>query len=144
MASSTGESASLQSTLAEQSDDLVQKADVVVRLYETASTAKVNRLRLIQVTFLACALALLAAGSWITRRSLLKPLGDLGLAAKRLGENNLDTPVQVEGPVEVRALSQAFDEMRSRLHGAREELIRWNSTLEHRLDFHDTSTEVVS
>ena len=133
MASSTSGSALLQSRLAEQSDNLVQKADVVVRLYEAASTAKVNRLRAIQVTFLVSALALLAMGAWITRRSLLKPLRALGVAAKRLGEKDLDTPVQVEGPVEMQALSQAFDEMRSRLHTAREELIQWNATLEQRV-----------
>ena len=71
--------------LEDQSNDLVQKADVVVRLYETTSTAKVNRLRNIQVTFLVLALALLATGAWMTRRSLLKPLQELGLSAKRLG-----------------------------------------------------------
>jgi nitrate/nitrite-specific signal transduction histidine kinase len=76
---------------------------------------------------------LLSAGAWITRRSLLKPLHDLESAAKRLGENDLDTWVQVEGPVEMRTLSHAFDEMRSRLHVAREELIQWNSTLEQRV-----------
>lgn len=126
-------SAESQISLETQSDDLAQKADLVVRLYEEASTAKVNRLRAIQVTFLVCALALLAVGAWMTRRSLLKPLQALGLAAKRLGENQLDAPVQVEGPEEMRALSQAFDEMRSRLHTAREELIQWNSTLEQRV-----------
>jgi nitrate/nitrite-specific signal transduction histidine kinase len=105
----------------------------VVRLYEASSTARVNRLRLIQITFLVFALVLLGIGAWITRHSLLQPLQDLGLAAKRLGENDLDTPVQLEGPVEMRALSQAFDEMRSRLHGARSELIEWNTTLEQRV-----------
>lgn len=123
----------LQPKLEQQSDALVQKADLVVRLYEAASTAKVKRLRAIQLIFLACALALLAVGAWITRRSLLKPLRDLGLAAKRLGENRLDVAVQVEGPLEMRALSAAFDEMRSRLHAAREELIQWNVTLEQRV-----------
>ncbi|MBK9207492.1 MAG: hypothetical protein IPL71_03960 [Anaerolineales bacterium] len=75
-------SASLQVTLEGQSDDLVQKADVVVRLYEATSTAKVNRLRIIQVVFLVFAMLLLAVGAWMTRRSLLKPLDDLVLAAK--------------------------------------------------------------
>ena len=55
------------------------------------------------------------------------------MAAKRLGENQLDAPIQVEGPEEMRALSQAFDEMRSRLHTAREELIQLNTTLEQRV-----------
>lgn len=130
---STPSSNILQTSLEEQSDDLVQKADLVVRLYEAASTAKVNRLRAIQGTFLVFAIMLLAVGAWITRRSLLKPLEDLGLAAKRLGENRLDAPIQVEGPEEMRALSQAFDEMRSRLHTARGEFIQWNATLEHRV-----------
>lgn len=133
MTSPAADGSSLRTALATQSDDLVQKADVVVRLYETASTAKVNRLRGIQVTFLVCALALLAVGAWITRRLLLMPLQGLGLAAKRLGENRLEAPVQVEGPEEMRALSQAFDEMRSRLHAAREELIQWNVMLEQRV-----------
>jgi two-component system nitrate/nitrite sensor histidine kinase NarX len=130
---SSAASASQQSALETQSDDLLQKADVVVRLYEASSTAKVNRLRAIQITFLACALALLTVGAWITRRSLLKPLQDLSLAAKRLGENDLVTPIQVEGPAEMRTLSQAFDEMRSRLHAAREELLQANVTLEQRV-----------
>ena len=130
---SSAGSTSLQITLEAQSDDLVQKADTVVRLYEATSTAKVNRLRAIQIIFLVCALALLVIGAWITRRSLLKPLQGLGLAAKRLGENQLDAPIQVEGPEEMRALSQAFDEMRSRLHTAREELIQSNITLEQRV-----------
>ncbi|MBL8078179.1 MAG: type IV pili methyl-accepting chemotaxis transducer N-terminal domain-containing protein [Anaerolineales bacterium] len=126
-------SPALQTSLEGQSDDLVQKADVVVRLYEANSTAKVNRLRVIQVVFLVLAMMLLAVGAWITRRSLLKPLQDLGVAAKRLGENQLDAPIQVGGPEEMRALSQAFDEMRSRLHTARGELVQWNATLEQRV-----------
>ncbi|MBI3175358.1 MAG: type IV pili methyl-accepting chemotaxis transducer N-terminal domain-containing protein [Chloroflexi bacterium] len=133
MTSSASESVLLQITLEKQSDDLVQKADTVVRLYEVASVAKVNRLRSIQLTFLVCALALLAVGGGITRYSLLKPLRELGVAAQCLGQNDLDTAVQVEGPEEMRALSRAFDEMRSRLHTAREELIHWNTTLEQRV-----------
>jgi two-component system nitrate/nitrite sensor histidine kinase NarX len=127
------DSASLQATLESQSDTLVQKTDMVVRLYEATSTAKVNRLRAIQVTFLVCALALLAVGAWVTRRSLLKPLQMLVLAARRLGENELEMPVKVQGPEEMQALSQAFDEMRSRLHSARDELVQWNATLEQRV-----------
>ncbi|WKZ42667.1 MAG: type IV pili methyl-accepting chemotaxis transducer N-terminal domain-containing protein [Anaerolineales bacterium] len=131
--SSATDSASLQSTLEAQSSNLMQKADAVVHLYEATATAKVNRLRVIQVIFLACALGLLAVGAWITRHALLKPLHELGMAAKRLGENDLATAVQVEGPEEMRALSQAFDEMRVRLRAAQNELIQWNVTLEQRV-----------
>ncbi|MBI1793257.1 MAG: type IV pili methyl-accepting chemotaxis transducer N-terminal domain-containing protein [Chloroflexi bacterium] len=129
----SADSVSLLITLEKQSDNLVQEADAVVRLYEVTSTAKVNRLRFIQIVFLVFAIMLLAVGAWMTRRSLLKPLDDLGLAAKRLGENQLDAPIQVEGPEEMRTLSQAFDEMRSRLHTARGELIQWNAALEQRV-----------
>lgn len=130
---SAADLASLKMVLEEQSDILVQKADTVVRLYEAALIAKVNRLRIIQTVFLICAFALLAAGAWVTRRSLLKPLLELGMAAKRLGGNDLGTPVHIEGPEEMRALSFAFEEMRIRLYDAREELVQWNATLEQRV-----------
>ena len=124
---------SLQTDLETQSDALVQKADAVVRLYESASIAKVNRLRVIQSAFLISALTLLAMGAWTTRHSLLKPLQALGVAAKRLGENRLDAVVQVQGPEEMRVLSQAFDDMRLGLQSARGELIQWNAELERRV-----------
>jgi nitrate/nitrite-specific signal transduction histidine kinase len=97
------------------------------------ATQTTDYLRVVQIILPCCALALLIISAWMTRRSLLKPLQALGLAAKRLGENRLDAPIQVEGPKEMRALSQALEEMRSRLHIAREELIQWNTTLEQRV-----------
>jgi nitrate/nitrite-specific signal transduction histidine kinase len=133
IAASPSESGLLQDDLGVQSEILVQKTDAVVRLYEAASIAKVNRLRLIQFVFLISALALLAVGAWITRRSLLKPLLALGVAAKRLGKNQLDGAVQVQGPEEMRVLSQAFDDMRLSLQSARVELIQWNAELEQRV-----------
>jgi two-component system nitrate/nitrite sensor histidine kinase NarX len=113
---------------------LVERADQVVRLYEASATAKVNRLRAMQLGFLAAALALLATGAWLTRRAVLLPLQDLALAARRLGENDLDTAVQVAGPQEVQALSQAFDAMRLSLRASRAELLELAATLETRVD----------
>ena len=47
----------------------------------------------------------------------------VGIGGKKTrGENQLDAPIQVEGQEEMRVLSDAFDEMRSRLHVAHEEL----------------------
>ena len=123
----------LQDNLGIQSKILVQKTDAVVRLYEAASIAKVNRLRLIQFVFLISALALLAVGAWTMRSSLLKPLLALGVAAKGLGKNRLDAAVQIQDPEEMRVLSQAFDDMRLSLHSARVELIQWNAELEQRV-----------
>jgi nitrate/nitrite-specific signal transduction histidine kinase len=117
----------------QQSTKLAGQADVVVRLYEADSTAKVNRLRVIQIGFFFCALILLSAGVWLTRRSALVPLRELTLAANRLGGDDLETVIRVEGPEEMRVLSQAFESMRLSLRSSRRELIELNDSLEERV-----------
>ncbi len=120
-------------TIEAKSSNLVQEADVVVRLFEASSTAKVNRLRFIQISFLVCALGLLVSGAWITRKSVLLPLKQLGQAVTRLGENDLDTALKVDDPEELRALSRSFEAMRIRLRSSRQELIQMNDKLEERV-----------
>lgn len=117
----------------EKSSKLVEQADMVVRLYETDATAKVNRLRAMQIGFLICALVLLGAGALVTHKSVLKPLETLSHAAVRLGGNDLDTPVQVESPEEMRMLSESFDSMRRNLRVSRQELVQLNVSLEDRV-----------
>lgn len=117
----------------EISSKLVEKADVVVRLYEADATAKVNRLRAMQIGFLTGALVLLVIGAMITHYSVLKPLKVLSCAAVRLGGNDLDTPVQVESPEEMRLLSESFDSMRRNLRASRQELVQLNESLEERV-----------
>lgn len=112
---------------------LARQADMVVQLYEADSTAKLNILRNIQLGFLFFALVLLAGGAWVTRQSVLKPLAELGVVAGHLGGNDLETPVQVQGPEEMRKLSQSFDGMRVGLKSAQRELIDLNNTLEKRV-----------
>ena len=124
--------AALQS-VEEKSSALVARADAVVRLYEADAIAKVNRLRAMQVVFLVGALILLGVGAWITRKSALAPLRELAQAANRLGENDLDTAVQVGGPEEMRMLSDSFDSMRKSLRASRSELLDLTSTLENRV-----------
>lgn len=96
-----------------------------------AQTAE--HLRVVQIILLCCALALLIISAWIMRRSLLTPLQAITSAAKRFGENQLSEPIQVEGPQELRELSQAINEMRVQLQSARVELIQWNGMLEQRV-----------
>ncbi|MGC8855331.1 MAG: HAMP domain-containing protein [Anaerolineae bacterium] len=124
---------SLLQTIQQQSSALVQRADAVVRLYEAASTAKVSRLRLLQIVFLLSALALLGLGVTITHQSVLQPLQRLAGVAARLGQNNLENEVLAEGPTEIRALAKAFDAMRLRLRASRQELIALNESLEERV-----------
>src|SRR5690606_2789335 len=94
------------------SPDLTERTDRVVRLYEAESTRKIARLRWLQAGFFAGVVALLAAGLVIVRRSFLLPLEALGRAARRIGQGNLDDPVNVEGSRELAALAQSFDQMR--------------------------------
>ncbi|MFQ5578228.1 MAG: ATP-binding protein, partial [Anaerolineae bacterium] len=101
---------------------LVQQADEVVRLYETASARKIARLRWIQGVFFAGALVLLAVGFWLTQKSVLAPLRRLGATATRIGRGDLNTPVQVVGPREIETLSHSFDAMRLQLKEAQDRL----------------------
>ncbi|HEX8993267.1 MAG TPA: ATP-binding protein [Anaerolineales bacterium] len=120
-------------SIQEESGTLVQRADAVVHLYDADSTYRTNRLRTIQLGFLAAALALLAVAVLVTRQSVLKPLSELSRAAARLRGNDLDTMVRVDGPTEVQALAQSFNAMREGLRSSRQELLRLNESLEERV-----------
>jgi len=113
--------------------DLVQKSDAAVRLFESASTQKVTRLRRVQAAFLVCALFLLAAGAWFVRGQVLVPLRRLGQAAMRIGGGDLSTRVEVGGLDEIRSLEENFDLMRARLFASHEETQAWADQLEQRV-----------
>ncbi len=116
-----------------QASAMVAKADLVVQLYEAAATARVNQVRLVQFAFLAAALGLLGVGAWVTSRSVLQPLAEFEHITTRVGENDLETPIQVSGPLEIQALSQSFEQMRQGLGAARQELVELNQNLEARV-----------
>lgn len=112
---------------------LVKQMDSVVRLYEAQSAARVTRLRWVQVGFLFSALGLLVIGVWVTRLSIITPLQDLGSAARRIGLGDIETPVQVDGDVEIDVLSTTMEDMRSKLLVSQHELKDWANTLEERV-----------
>lgn len=121
------------SSLQQASADLVGQADAVVRSYEAAARQKMVRLHWVQVGFFAGALALLGMGAWWTRRSVIAPLRDLGIAARRIGEGDLHTPVQVKGSGEVEILANTFETARQQLLESRSELLALTDTLEARV-----------
>jgi nitrate/nitrite-specific signal transduction histidine kinase len=104
------------------SGNLVQQADRVVGLYETASARTVARLRWIQGVFLVAALGLLAAGFWVTQKSVIKPLATLGAIAERMGGGDLYSPVTVNGPAEIGLLAHSLETMRGQLQVSQTEL----------------------
>jgi two-component system nitrate/nitrite sensor histidine kinase NarX len=101
---------------------LLQQADDVVRLFESASEGKVERLALIQVTFFLSALILLSAGFLLTKKSVISPLHSLALNAEKIGQGNLEARVEVSGPFEIDALADSLDAMRGQLLKSRDKL----------------------
>lgn len=104
------------------SPDLVQQSDNVVRMYEFSSTQKVVRLQWVQALFFVVALALLVLGILVIQKSIMKPLHDLDEATERIGQGNLDSPVEISGPCELTSLADSLDAMRSQLKASKDEL----------------------
>jgi two-component system nitrate/nitrite sensor histidine kinase NarX len=122
---------------------LVQDSDTAVRLYESASTQKVVRLRWVQFSFLVCALLLLTVGSWMMRRTVIDPLQNLGSIARRIGGGNLTTPVEVGGLQETRVLEDQLDQMRAQLQASQEQAQAWTDQLEQRVSLRTQELEAL-
>ncbi|MGE5249582.1 MAG: type IV pili methyl-accepting chemotaxis transducer N-terminal domain-containing protein [Bacteroidota bacterium] len=123
----------IRAQLQERSDTLLRESDSLVLLFQDLSIEKMRSLRSTQIAFLICAVLLLGAGAWMFEASILKPLRALEDAAKRIGENDLDTPVHLGGPRELGLLAQSLDDMRMHLKSSRAELVALAETLEQRV-----------
>ncbi len=123
---------------------LVEQADRVVRAFEALSTARVNRLSFFQVAFLLAGLALLSAGWWVTNFSVSRPLAELEASARRIGGGDLASPIGVNGPSEVRLLSETMETMRGQILASREDLQQWALTLENRVRQRTQELEALS
>lgn len=117
----------------EQSSSIIEKADQVVRSYENVTQRKLSRLRAYQLSFLCAGLIVLGVGWWITRKSVVSPLGQLAEAARGIGEGNLETSIRVSGPDEVKTLSQTLDQMRLQVLSSQQSLRQSAQTLEDRV-----------
>jgi two-component system nitrate/nitrite sensor histidine kinase NarX len=116
------------------SPELVAQSDFAVQLYQDASNRKVTFLRWIQGGFLVSALILLAAGGWITSKSVIKPLKELGASASRIGSGDLETPVQMTAPAEFKILADIFEHLRDELQCSQQELLTCSEGLERRVE----------
>jgi two-component system, NarL family, nitrate/nitrite sensor histidine kinase NarX len=112
---------------------LVDQADRVVQVYEDLSATKITRLHWIQLGFLVSGLVLLGLGWWLTRAVLVRPLKQLELSARQIGEGDLGRPVRAGGPAEIHSLGNTLETMRSQLLSSSRELNDWVNTLEHRV-----------
>ena len=109
---------------------MIEQADRIVNLYESSSQAKILRLRWVQGIFLVIGSILLAVSAWVYRKSAVQPLQSLSATAYRIGSGDLDTPVEMNGPLEIRQLAQSLEDMRGCLKSSHEELLLWNTSLE--------------
>lgn len=135
--------AALQS-VESQTTILAEQADAVVRLYEAHSAAEIKRLGAMQIAFLAVALILFGLGALVARQWVIRPLRELGDSARRLGRNELDAPILVDGPEEITALSQSFEAMRLGLSSSRQELRQLNSSLEEHIALRTQELELLN
>lgn len=116
------------------SPDLMIQTNALVSLYEAAATRRIMLLRWLQFGFFSAAFLLLGIGALIMQKSVLKPLKDLGRAAERIGNGDLDTPVQISATGEIRLLADTFEETRLRLLVSQKESIAWADSLEERVN----------
>jgi two-component system OmpR family sensor kinase len=87
--------------------------------------------RLLLATALAVAAAALAA--WLLAGRLTAPLGRLVAAARRVGEGDLSTRVQVDGDGEVAEVATAFNDMAAGLERAQSEQRAFLASVGHEL-----------
>lgn len=117
----------------EQSSSIIEKADQVVRRYENITQRKLSSLRAYQLAFLCVGLVVLGVGWWITRKSVVSPLGELAAAARGIGEGHLEASIRVSGPDEVKTLGLTLDQMRLQVLSSQQSLLQWAQTLEDRV-----------
>ena len=100
---------------------------------EVLSIENINRLKSFQLIFLSVGLVLLGAGWWIVHKSVISPLADLRISAKRIESGDLNTPVALNGPQEARLLGQMMDSLRTEVLNSRLELQQFKSAFDTRL-----------
>ncbi len=101
---------------------ILTQLDAVVSAFEARAEAKVFRLQMIQLAFLVTTSLLLAWVYLQTRRRIVDPLTELGKAAQRIGEGNLNAHVPAMGADELGELARAFEIMRAELAASRASL----------------------
>jgi len=105
---------------------ILTKLDTIVTAYEEHARAKLARVQTIQAVSFASALILLGWGYLLVRQRIFRPLGGLGVAARRMASGKLDQPLQVTGDDELEELAGAFETMR-------QEIAAWRDQLEARV-----------
>src|SRR4029079_2410805 len=106
---------------------------VVVQQSESRAFAMLapSQLGLLAVTGLLVLMGLFLSHGFT--RSVIVPIHDLSVRAQRLREGDLQTPVAVEGDLEILVLAASLDEARQRIASTLEDQRRLNEGLEEQV-----------
>jgi signal transduction histidine kinase len=106
---------------------------VLIRQSEKEALAPARALRQRAVLFGVPAFLVALLFAWVTARSVLRPIGILTTAARRIAGGDLSQPVPDLGKDEVGGLARTFEAMRVRLQQSLEGIQTWNRQLEDRV-----------
>ena len=90
------------------------------------------------------AIFLATGAAWLFGWLALRPMQPLLVAAGRLQQNDLESPVPASGPVELRRLGEAMEDMRLAIRQSREALQSANRDLASRVSTSDASLSEVT
>ncbi len=96
---------------------------VLLEQSEDVALALPLRLRQRLILFAGAGFVLTMVVAWVTTRHVVKPTEQLTLAAQRIAEGQVDTPILVAAQDEIGTLAESLETMRLRLHA-------WGSELE--------------
>src|SRR3990172_3936587 len=113
---------------------------VLIRQSEDEALAPARDLRERVVLFGVPAFLVALLLAWVTARSVLRPIGVLTTAARRIAGGDLSQPVPDLGKDEVGGLARTFEAMRVRLKQSLEGIQSWNRQLEDRV--HERTREL--
>lgn len=102
------------------SPELLGQMDAAVRMYEEDTRRDLTNAYTNQLSFTAMLAAIVLFALIVAERLILKPIARLGVAARRIGEGNLTTPVPVSGVSELSQLARHLDDMRRGLAASAE------------------------
>jgi signal transduction histidine kinase len=106
---------------------------VLIRQSEREALAPARSLRQRALLFGVPAFLVALLFAWVTARSVLRPIGVLTTAARRIAAGDLSQPVPDLGKDEVGGLARTFEAMRLRLKQSLEGIQSWNRQLESRV-----------
>ncbi len=100
--------------------ELLAQMDAAVRMYEEDTRRDLTGAYTNQLSFTAVLAAIVVFALIVAERLILKPIVQLGAAARRIGEGNLTTSVPVSGVGELSQLARRLDDMRRSLAASAE------------------------